>query len=380
MHWGALDPDKQRQEFEFFLKFVEKMADKIDLLVINGDYFDYKLPLNSRSSIYAINAMQRIVDMSYGVDYSEMFKIRIVRGTKSHDEDQLDVFNGFETVDNHFRIIRELTVEETLDEMNIMYGPDENIQTSEYESKYVDVLFSDKIVNMGFFHGNFDILTNSAAVESIKNNNLPTVIFDYNLLKNLIHGPIVASHQHKHVIIHPLYNIGSYSRWEFDQEGPKGFAFIQYDTETCNFMYKQIENLFTPVYDTYEFRTSDFASSKEMVEFVNVVKHKATDDPKAHIRVKVIVDDDREDKMTFVSGIKDYFLNTRRVKVTITNAKKQKEIEHEKKEVSDRICKYEYITSNKLSVTEILQRYLKEDKNVDIPMDVIDKYVKQYLK
>ena len=78
--------------------------------------------------------------MSYGVDYSEMFKIRIVRGTKSHDEDQLDVFNGFETVDNHFRIIRELTVEETLDEMNIMYGPDENIQTSEYESKYVDVL------------------------------------------------------------------------------------------------------------------------------------------------------------------------------------------------------------------------------------------------
>lgn len=385
VHWGAIDPDKQLQEFELFLQFIEAIINEIDLVVINGDYFDYKLPLNSRSAIHAINCMHRLVELSYGIDYEEYFKIRIVRGTKSHDEDQLEVFRNLESGMStplelpHFRIIDTLTMEETLEGLNILYGPDENIPSDEYYVKYIDTLVNPKRINMGFFHGNFDILTNAAAVESIKNNNLPTVIFDYNLLKNIINGPIITSHQHKHAIIHPLYNIGSYSRWEFDQEEPKGFGFITYDTETCNFEYKQIENIFTPEYDTYEFRTSDFKSTKEMTELVNVVKKKVSENPTSHIRVKIIVDDESPEKAMFVSGIKDHFLNTRRVKVYVTNVKKQKQIEYEVKETQDRINKFEYITSPKYTETQKIKKYLLDEKHVDIPDEILEKYIGKYL-
>lgn len=375
VHWGALDPDKQLQEFMLFLKFLEEVD--IDLVVINGDYFDYKLPLNSRSAIYAIQCMQKIIDLSWGEDREEKFKIRIVRGTKSHDEDQLNVFQPVDE-DDHLKIFNSLTVEETLTDLEILYGPDENINTDEYYLKYIRTLCRPNFPNMGFFHGNFDILTNSLAVEAIKNNNLPTVMFEYDRLKRLIDGPIISSHQHRHCIVDQLYNIGSYSRWEFDQEELKGFAFIVYDTDTHKYLYKQIENPFTPNYDTYEFRTSHFKSTSEMTELVNLIKQKIADEPKTYIRIKIIVDDESEDKAAFVSGIKDHFLNIRRVKVHITNAKKKKQVEIENKETQDRINKFGYLTA-RMNEIEKIKRFLHEEHNIDVPDDILNKYVSKYL-
>ena len=46
-HWGAMDPDKQKEELRFIYEYLEKKP--IDLLVICGDYFDHRLLLNSKS-------------------------------------------------------------------------------------------------------------------------------------------------------------------------------------------------------------------------------------------------------------------------------------------------------------------------------------------
>ena len=51
-HWDALDAVEQYMETRWVLDFIEKVP-HLDLVVIAGDYFDTKILLNSRSSIYA---------------------------------------------------------------------------------------------------------------------------------------------------------------------------------------------------------------------------------------------------------------------------------------------------------------------------------------
>ena len=103
-HWDALDAIKQYAETQWILDFINKLP-HLDLIVIAGDYFDCKILLNSRSSIYAIKWMSELQKICK----RKNIKIRIVRGTTSHDNNQLDAFNGYEAENpDQFQIIREI--------------------------------------------------------------------------------------------------------------------------------------------------------------------------------------------------------------------------------------------------------------------------------
>ena len=57
LHWGIVDPQEQLKSLEFIFEFIDQSSKEnngIDLLVIAGDYFDSKLPLNSQEAIIAI--------------------------------------------------------------------------------------------------------------------------------------------------------------------------------------------------------------------------------------------------------------------------------------------------------------------------------------
>ena len=62
IHFGAIDAEQLKEELmEEFIYHLSRM-NKIDFIIIDGDYFDHKLYMNESSSRYAIEIMDEIVE------------------------------------------------------------------------------------------------------------------------------------------------------------------------------------------------------------------------------------------------------------------------------------------------------------------------------
>ena len=155
LHWGVMEEDKMYEQYRFILEFVRRShssinqgnLQKIDLIVIAGDYFDSQLNLNSRRAIKALDWFDEL----YSIAASKGIPIRMIRGTLSHDADQMDVFRKY---DLNFKLFTKCTSEETLPGLRCVYCPDEVMDTREYLLEYMDELLADN--SLGFFHGSFD--------------------------------------------------------------------------------------------------------------------------------------------------------------------------------------------------------------------------------
>ena len=83
---------------------IREMKEEIDFLVICGDYFDYRLQLNSKTTVAAIRWLDELIATCTEAGVK---KIRIVKGTEGHDYDQLEAFRPtYEDSNGFFRIIK----------------------------------------------------------------------------------------------------------------------------------------------------------------------------------------------------------------------------------------------------------------------------------
>ena len=87
IHFGAFDSERLYKELKYeFIKKIKRLP-RIDLLSINGDLFDRDLSMNTNHAYY----LMRFLDDLYKLARKGFIdKIRIIKGTKSHDHDQLD--------------------------------------------------------------------------------------------------------------------------------------------------------------------------------------------------------------------------------------------------------------------------------------------------
>ena len=85
IHFGALPVERLYNELEIFLDFIEKKS--LDFIVILGDWFDKKINLNSKDAKYSTVFFERICQICIDND----IKLRIIQGTESHDNSQLEV-------------------------------------------------------------------------------------------------------------------------------------------------------------------------------------------------------------------------------------------------------------------------------------------------
>ena len=132
IHWDAFDIPKQKEEMNLPLNIIQKM-NHLHLVVIAGDYFDSKISLNSKAAKAAINWMAALVSICK----EKNVKIRLIKGTNSHDNNQLELFRPYEKEslendDGFFRIYNEVCIEETLPGLKCLYAPDENIASDDY--------------------------------------------------------------------------------------------------------------------------------------------------------------------------------------------------------------------------------------------------------
>ncbi len=381
LHWEEINPEIMYRNLEQFTYFISKMD--IDLVVILGDYFSSRLPLNSNITFLSVSWMHNLIEVC---KKSSVKKIRIIKGTSSHDYDQLSIFKTYEESDGFFRIFEKNTYEETLPGLKAIYCPDENIVLSEYKELYLENMSRD--INIGFFHGNFDVVLPPFIADKYLNDEVKNVIFELNLWEKIVNGPLLAGHWHNSDHIRDLFYVGSFERWEFDEDNMKGFGFLNYDTDTHKYYYHLVPNIFTDDKVTVTVLTSQLTSIDICNAIIGTIdtifdSFKITPYKKIYVKLQIIINDDKIDNDTFIAALKQAYSYNKLVRVEIKNKLNKKRREIEKKKHSDVIDKFGFVMEPKNGVKEIselLSKFIKVTKDVEIPPESISNVISEFMK
>ena len=387
LHWGIINPKEQLKSLEFIFEFIEQSSKEnigIDLLVIAGDYFDSKLPLNSQEAITAIQWFYRL----YRTCIEHNICLRMFQGTMDHDNDQLGVFEPLTkskdpTLRDFFRIFKTTTVEETLPNLVCCYCPDETVQTDEYEDQYFNDIM--KLKDIGFFHGSFDVVYGELLAknsEMMKKNN---VIYRYDLWNPQIKGPMISGHWHDGKQYDELYYCGSPFRWKFNEDEEKGFLFIQYDTEDSSYFVKKIINPLCAKYITYEVYSNLYETKEDYTSIVNDIRLilEGLNDSSLNNKLRILfyIVDDKTENDVFLSALRQEVINHKNCKITVKNKLKDKQKKEKIKERKEEDAKYNFIFSNSKNPSEIIHTFIlsESDNEINVPMDYISDKIKKYL-
>lgn len=375
-HWDALDAMKQYIETEWILEFI-KNVQHLDLVVIAGDYFDCKILLNSKSSIYAIRWMSEMQKICK----RKNIKVRIIRGTSSHDNNQLDAFNGFELENSdQFRIIRECTSEETFPGFRCIYCPDETIPTKEYMERYHDIFFNG-IYNAMFFHGSFDVVVPNIALQESEASGLNNVIFKYDFFEDICRV-MIGGHWHDGDCHGHMYYTRSLNRWAFNEDRPKGCIYLNYNTDDDSYQVQRIENPFTDQYITFLVNTRIYHGMSDYHALIEDIDEKLRKDENKtlRIRIKILIEDEKIENDNGINALKHRYMNEKRVKIVTKNAMKEKKKKEDRKKNDLIKSEFAFVRDKNKTPSQIIQEFILHQKGKTIPIDVIEKYVNTILK
>lgn len=377
IHWGCIDPRQQLKSMEFVFTFIEESYSndlKIDLIVLAGDYFDAKLSLNGEETIYGFNWFYRLLNICK----EKNIKLRVVQGTMDHDNYQLENLLGLQDEEGLFKVFLKSTLEETLPDLLCCYCPDELLEISEYERANLDLILHLK--DIGFFHGTFDIVYGDLLEykpELMKSNN---VLYKYDLFSKQIRGPLIAGHWHDGKQYEELYYCGSPFRWVFNEDTPKGFIFLQYDTEDYSYFIERILNPYCAEYVTYEVYTNSYNTKEDYVHIVDDIQDILKDLTKMDkLRILVHVTDIKPENDVFLSSIRQQIVNYKNCKLVIKNKVKDKKKKEKMKERKEEEDKFNFIFE-KGDTSDIIKTFIDTtDNQNDVPIDYITEKVKKYI-
>lgn len=396
IHWGVIDPDDQWKALQFITESIQYMIMKgvyIDLIVIAGDYFDSKLPLNSREAIKAIQWFHEL----YSICYRENIQLRLLQGTFEHDNDQLQAFmpmtkipelnestGDWEDTSDFFKIFTTTTSEETLPGLHCIYCPDETLQTDDYEETYLNEIL--KIHDIGFFHGAFDVVYGSLLESNQSLREKKNVIFNYKLWDHVIRGPLLAGHWHDGKQWGHLYYGGSPFRFKFDEDEEKGILFVSYDTETHDYFVDKIKNPFPSEYVTFETYSNVCTKKDALTHLIDQVEQCYAQMQKPPLcytknRIRIvfhIVDDNPNNDIT-IASLRAQFINRKDIKLVIKNKLKKKRKTEEKKKIETIEKTYSFI-HEKDSYPETIRKFIEEEYHENVPLEFIQQKFHEHIK
>ena len=101
VHWGAHGQDAQALYEELTIIKQAILEEDTKLVVMCGDYYDRKIDFTSDAAVLSIKFMNELREACR----IKGAILRFIRGTRSHDLNQLNNFKSFETGDGMFRVI-----------------------------------------------------------------------------------------------------------------------------------------------------------------------------------------------------------------------------------------------------------------------------------
>ena len=372
IHWGAMDPDEMYNNLQYFLDFIRMKGD-IDLVVICGDYFDYRLTLNSKAALKALRWFDELYNTCKD---SGVKKLRAIKGTKEHDNDQWEAIHPRETGE-FFKKFYICTSEETLPDLHCIYCPDETVNLKEYEELYLKEMMSHH--DIGFFHGNFDTQLPKMVIDQNLEANIPSIIYFKDHWSKVIDGPLVSGHWHVFTDLDPLIYIGSYDRWTFGEEEDKGFLYIQYDTNSHSYYWKHIENPFARKYNTIIIDNTLCVTPDDFANLTQDIQDLKKSDPEMKIRVVYQITSENDESLVNFNEFRNLISSIKNVKVDVKDFVKKRNKEKQKEKVAISSGKYSYILDHPLEIKSNIHEYLLREKNIDIPLETIDSIIGKYI-
>ena len=372
IHWGAMDPDEMYNNLQYFLDFIRMKGD-IDLVVICGDYFDYRLTLNSKAALKALRWFDELYNTCKD---NGVKKLRAIKGTKEHDNDQWEAIHPRETGE-FFKKFYICTSEETLPGLKCIYCPDETINLKEYEELYLKEMMTRH--DIGFFHGNFDTQLPKMIIDQNLEANIPSIIYFKDHWSKVIDGPLVSGHWHVFTDLDPLIYIGSYDRWAFGEEDDKGFLFIQYDTNDHSYYWKHIENPFARKYNTIIVDNTLCVTPDDFANLTQDIQELKKSDPEMKIRVIYQITVENDEASVNFSEFRNIVSSMRNVKVDVKDFVKKRNKEKQKERVAISSGRYSYILDHPLEIKSNIHEYLLREKNIDLPLETIDAIIGKYI-
>jgi len=350
------------EELPIFLETIVKHGSTLDLVAISGDYYDHKLNYDSTYCKYSIDFMHDVLKLA--VKYN--FKVRIIQGTKTHDYDQLDNFRHFEDIYiENFKIIKSAGFEEIIDNVNILYVPEEYVNfPDEYYNEFHDMCVDGAKFDLIFGHGTFEHQAFASQIQESEREISSAPVFMIDDWIDNVYGGIFFGHIHNHSSYkNKIFYNGSYSRWGFGEEKPKGFLLIDYDEETTEISTEFIEN-----YNALTYKTVDLdklveqkgieGSIDSKMELISEVKEK-------YDNIRLIFSDDNKNEDLQV--IRENFSNDESLRIKSNN--KIKSVEKDEK--------FDFVTNGNLDMSELIKKYAEVKypdrvKDIDVSKERIE--------
>lgn len=374
IHFGAFDSEILMSELQNnFLNHLRKQM-ILHMIVITGDLFHTKLSLNSSNSKLCFYFIKEIVNISR----ERNAKIRIVKGTSSHDNDQLENLRVFCGKDVDIKIINTVTEEQIYHNLKVLYIPEEYVDTNEH---YKDFFNKDNEYDMIFGHGLIKEATFCATEQESAITMKKAPVFDTEILLKICKGPIFFGHIHTHKVYkNRFFYVGSFSRWTFGETEDKGYMSCFYSPTDSSFVPLFIKNEDARSFDTMELSVKK-ENHIDIVSWVNDLVDTINNVIIDYMRIKIVINDNMEESKLLINLINETFANNKKVKVTIVNkteAIKQKESDEK---LNLLIEKYGFIFDSGISYEDKISKFVKLMYNKDISPDKIkDKIFKKINK
>lgn len=348
VHFGALKAPVLFNELnQCFFREIISVGEKLDVVFIAGDLFDKKLSFNEEHARYAIKFMNKLVALSkkYG------FKIRIIKGTRNHDLHQLNNFQYNEREDIDFKVINTVSEEDMFgDEFKILYLPEEYME--DMEEFYKDTLYNDeKKYDLIVGHGSIEFQSFEALNQESERKiaNAPT--FKNNLLTEKANLTIFGHIHNRCNYKEKLYYCGSFSRWIFGEEKPKGFIKFTYNTDDKDYNVEYIDNKLAKEFKTINVDEIIKDETLKIEDKINILKNLKEKESDSVVKFKYTTEDNNEDNQI----IKNFFAESSDV---VISARKER-IRHDENE-KKLIEEYGFIFNKEYSLSETISKFLEK--------------------
>lgn len=367
LHFGAMPGKQLYNELSPVLAVLRNTELKIDYVMILGDYFDAKCSLTSQSAKYALLFMSDLVSICE----ERKIKIRIIKGTLSHDLNQLDTsFSQYVTKAGlDFRILNTVTEEALFDDFQVLYVPEEYITSkAEYYKEY----FENRpkgYYNLAVVHGAFENIIPVLKSQEYEGMNSHAPIFtekDFECARL-----VLAGHIHKRAQVSKnIFYVGSYSRFCHGEELPKGCLLVSQSQDA--FMADFLENKNAPRYITKDLGTTmNVYSAEQVIDYIQKIKEENNID---FLRVNIFLEED-DKVLANMAIVKNYFVKDKTVKVRFSNEmRKRKETEKEV-HIKEQQQEYGYLLDKGLTISDKISLYLKATQNYELDSNIIDKII-----
>lgn len=368
-HNGAFDAKQWFYELdEGFLEYIDKLP-ILDFVTITGDFFDTKISVNSEHARYALKFLSKLIKICA----SKNAKLRIIKGTESHDNKQLEMFDGLRSVSPcDFKVIHTVEKEWLFDDLHVLYIPEEYMENKdEYYAEY----FNDTY-DIVFGHGLVDKALFIASMQESEITRSQAPVFKVDELHCICRGPIYFGHVHRPMKINRFRYVGSFSRWAFGEEEDKGFIMVYYTPDgKGEYVDEFIVNKLARRFDTVkiEYTSSIFDKpEKEQVEYLIKLANSLLVD---YLRLEVNIPEDYPNPMLLTNMINEAFSKYNRIKLKINNNSKLRQKKEVEEKVNLLLDRYGFIFDKSKQPEEKISEFIRIKYGRNIGVEKIRSYL-----